>query len=75
MLTNTHLFPDPIHPVHRSFLRPGVDPNNAEGIGAEYMLWLMMVMTNQRFPPAVLSLYPNSDKYFESNGMPLLPFR
>lgn len=68
ILTKAHLFPDGIHPIHHSFLRSGVDPNNADSIEADYLLWLMMVMTDQRFPPTVLSLDPNSPNYFESNG-------
>jgi hypothetical protein len=74
MLTKIHLFPDRVHPIHHSFLRSGVDPNNADGIEIDYVLWLMVVMTDQRFPPAVLSLYPNSGNHFESNGMPCYLF-
>lgn len=68
ILTKAHLFPDNVHPIHYPFLRPGVDPNDADGIEVDYLLWLMMVMTDQRFPTTVLALYPNSPKYFESNG-------
>ncbi|KAJ3575767.1 hypothetical protein NP233_g886 [Leucocoprinus birnbaumii] len=68
ILTKAHLFPSHIHPIHHSFLRSGVDPNNADGIEVDYLLWLMMVLTDQRFPPAVLALYQNSPNYFEPNG-------
>ncbi|GLB43155.1 putative protein kinase domain containing protein [Lyophyllum shimeji] len=67
-LTSAPLFPDRIHPIHHCFLRSDVDPNNTDDIQVDHLLWMMMVMTDQRFPPAVLSLYPNSPEYFESNG-------
>ena len=34
----------------------------------DYVLWMMAVITDQRFPPAVFPFWPNSQAYFEKNG-------
>lgn len=67
VLTRLPLFPEGVKPIHHEYLRSGVDLD-AEGIDVDYVLWLMAVITDQRFPPAVFPFWPNSLAYFEKNG-------
>lgn len=71
-MTKVHLFPNRVQPNHYSFVRCNLKPESIDT--TDYLLWSMMVMTDQRFPPAVLALYEHSPKYFESNGMPVALF-
>ncbi|KAF8207814.1 kinase-like domain-containing protein [Mycena galopus ATCC 62051] len=67
LLTHQPLFPHGVKPVHHEHLWPGFEPTE-EGIETDYVLWLITLFTGQRYPPAVLDLYPNSRNYFDENG-------
>ncbi|KAJ7720864.1 kinase-like domain-containing protein [Mycena maculata] len=67
LLTHQPLFPHGVKPIHHEHLRPGFEPTE-KGIETDYVLWLITLFTDQRYPSGVLDLYANSRDYFEENG-------
>ncbi|KAF5391965.1 hypothetical protein D9757_003287 [Collybiopsis confluens] len=53
---------------HRRFIREGVSSIDTDEQAIEVIFWQIAAFTGQRYPPAVLALYPLSEKFFEPNG-------
>lgn len=74
-MTGRPLFSTFILDHHRQFLREGVEGITTDEQIMEVLFWQITMFTGQRYPPAVLLLYPRSKDFFNPDGQCLALLR